>query len=93
MVSDVPTLGSFGEVIGRVLEKALPFLGLATGLMFLVGGFQLITAGGEKEGLQKAKNTITYAVFGLILVFLGWFALLFIEHITGVQVTKFKIGG
>ena len=88
----VAALSDLGGIVQGLLEKILPFLGLAAGLMFLVAGFKLITSGGEKEAIQKAKATMTYAILGLVLVFVSWFILQFIEELTGVNVTEFKIG-
>lgn len=87
----VATLSDFETVIGKILEAALPLLGLAVGIMVIVGGFQLLTSGGNKEGAQKAKGTFTYAIFGLILAILAWFILVFIGEFTGVDVTQFAI--
>lgn len=49
-------------------------LGTVGGLavLFLVyGGFLYVTSGGNKERIETAKKTITYAVFGLIVVILA----------------------
>ncbi len=44
------------------------FLVFALSLIFLIiGGIKLSMAGGDKEGMAKAKNTITYAIVGLVL--------------------------
>lgn len=46
----------------------LVFLVIVLSLIFLlVGGISWMMAGGNKEGLAKAKGTITYALVGLIL--------------------------
>lgn len=91
-VSDgVATLRGIKYLIINGLRVIIPFAGLAVAVMIIVGGFQLITAGGEKEGIAKAKNTFTYAVFGLALAIIGWFILLFVEDFTGVNVTEFSL--
>lgn len=36
-------------------------------IMAIVGGIMWITAGGNKEGMAKARNTVTYALIGLAL--------------------------
>lgn len=58
-------------------------LGLVGGLavLFIVyGGFLYITSGGNKERVETAKKTLTYAILGLILVALAGVIL---EIITG----------
>jgi len=91
-VGGVATLKDFESVIANILKAALPLAGLAAGLMVLVAGFKILTAGGNKEGMQKAQATLTYAFYGLILLFLSWFILKFIEFFTGMPVTEFVIG-
>ena len=39
---------------------------------FLIGGFSWITAGGDKAKLQAARDKITNALIGLIVVVAGW---------------------
>lgn len=39
---------------------------------FLVGGIRWISAGGDKGKLQEARDRITYAFIGLIVVVAGW---------------------
>ncbi len=49
-------------------------LGLVGGLaaLFIVyGGFLYITSGGNKERIDTAKKTLTYAILGLLLVALA----------------------
>lgn len=91
VIDGVPTLGEAENIVGRLLSKALPLLGLAVGAMVIVGGFQLLTSGGNKEGAQKAQNTFTYAIWGLILAIIAWFILVFVREFTGINVTQFVI--
>lgn len=91
VVDGVATLRGIEDLIVNALRVIIPFAGLAVAVMIIVGGFQLITAGGEKEGIAKAKNTFTYAVFGLALAIIAWFILLFVKDFTGVDVTNFQI--
>lgn len=89
----VATLQGFECLFERILIIASTLAGLAFAVMIVVGGFKLIFAGGEKQAIQSAKNTFTYAFIGLALVILSWFILLLIQEFTGIQVTKFSIPG
>ena len=91
VVDGVATLRGVEDLIVNALRVIIPFAGLAVAVMIIVGGFQLITAGGEKEGIAKAKGTFTYAVFGLALAIIAWFILLFVKDFTGVNVTEFSL--
>jgi hypothetical protein len=39
--------------------------------MIIYGGFRYITSGGDSNGVTAAKNTILYAIIGLIIVALA----------------------
>ncbi|RJR26050.1 hypothetical protein C4578_00210 [Candidatus Microgenomates bacterium] len=74
--------------ITRILT---PIFGIALFFMLVVGAFQMITSGGDPKQAQKARQTITYAIFGLIAFVGVWFILKLIYFVTGVDVTKFEI--
>lgn len=40
-------------------------------LMFVIGGFYLLTAAGRPDWFNKAKNVMTAAVIGLIIIFVA----------------------
>ncbi len=87
----VATLKCFEAIAKIVLNIIIRLAGIAAFIMFIVGGFQYLTAGGDPKKTQAAGATITYAIFGLVAVIAAWFILLFIEKFTGVNVTEFNI--
>jgi hypothetical protein len=50
--------------------------------MLIIGGFRYITSGGNSEGIGKAKNTIIYAIIGLIIVALAQIIVQFVLNKT-----------
>ncbi len=46
-------------------------VGVVAVLMIIVGGFRYITSGGNDGNVGNAKNTILYAVIGLVIVALA----------------------
>ncbi len=46
-------------------------IGVIAVFMIIVGGFKYITSGGDSTGVTAAKNTILYAIIGLIIVALA----------------------
>lgn len=69
-------LNFIGSNLVPFIISLLLFIVLALSLLFLIiGGITWITSGGDKEGLAKAKGTITYAIVGLVLA-LGSFIIL-----------------
>lgn len=43
-------------------------VGVASVLMIMVGGFKYITSQGDSNSINSAKNTILYAIIGLVIV-------------------------
>jgi len=80
-------LDHLGNIITNFLNIAVRLAGIAVFIMLIVGGFQYLTAGGDPKRTQAAGQTITYAIFGIIAVIAAWFIMLFIENITGINLT------
>lgn len=92
-VGNVATIQGFECIFINILNIATSLAGLAVFIMLLVGGFKYLTSGGDPKASQSARNTLTYAIAGLVLVIAAWFILKFIAEFTGVEVTIFKIPG
>lgn len=58
---------SSNNVIWKVVQFLFVALGGIAVIMIIVGGIQYATSQGESGTLQKAKNTILYAVIGLVV--------------------------
>jgi hypothetical protein len=56
------------EVIVRIINLALTFLGLIAVILILWGGFKWMTAGGNDESVEAAKKIIIAAVIGLAII-------------------------
>jgi hypothetical protein len=55
-------------------------------LFYLIwGGISWITSGGNKEGLDKARKTIIYAIFGLIITLSSFALMNFVGSFFGVK--------
>lgn len=65
---DNPLLG-LSSLISFGIRIFLVIAGLFLLLYLLLGAFDWITSGGEKEKITKAQNKITNALIGIILVF------------------------
>lgn len=55
-------------------------------LFFLIwGGFDWMTSGGDKQKLASARQKITFAIVGLIIVFLAFFIINLISYFFGIS--------
>lgn len=58
----------------------LSLIGLVGLLFLIIGGYHVLTSGGNPQKLQKGKEYIVYSIIGLLLAFFGF---VFIEFIAG----------
>ncbi|MDD4271236.1 MAG: hypothetical protein PHF50_00325 [Patescibacteria group bacterium] len=56
------------EMISLVINTILSFIGVVFLALAIYGGYTWMTARGNEELVTKAKNTLTNAIIGLILV-------------------------
>ena len=61
------------NLIKLVINIFSLIVGVVAVIMIIIGGLKYITSGGESGNVQGAKNTILYAVIGLIVVALAQF--------------------
>lgn len=64
--------GNGNNGLNKVIEQAINIFSVIIGviavIMIMVGGLKYITSGGDAAGVSSAKNTILYAVVGLVVV-------------------------
>lgn len=59
------------SLITTIINVISVVVGVIAVIMIIIGGFRYITSGGKEEGVKGAKNTILYALIGLIVVALA----------------------
>lgn len=65
-----PVAGSNGVLL-RVVRIVSIIAGIAAVIMMMVGGFMYITSNGDASKATTGRNTIIYAVVGLLVIALG----------------------
>lgn len=66
---------TFGTVFGNLINFIFVFA-VVLALGFLIfGGIRWITSGGDKAGVESARNTIIAAIVGLVVIVLAYFIL------------------
>lgn len=63
-----------GGVITTITNTLLFVVGALSVIMIIVGGIRYATSGGNASSVTAAKNTILYALVGLIIAFLAFAA-------------------
>lgn len=62
----------FSTVIVNILNGIIAILGSIAVIFIVVGGINYMTSQGDPSKVQKAKNTIFYAIIGLIICALAF---------------------
>jgi hypothetical protein len=73
------------NLIRRVINLLSLVVGIVAVIMIIIGGLRYITSGGSDTGVTSAKNTILYAIIGLIIVALAQLLVRFVlRQVTSV---------
>ena len=59
-------------ILGRVISAALSIVGTLALLMFVYGGVLWMTSRGDSKQVTKGKDTITWAILGLVIIFASY---------------------
>ena len=89
---DAAQLTDLTGYIKNVLVAIIPLIGIISFIMILVGGYSILTSGGNPESLKKGKATLGSSIAGLALSIISYLVLVIIENITDVKVTNFRLG-
>lgn len=65
-------------VIKTIVSVLSIVIGIVAVFMVIISGFKYITSGGDSNGVSSAKNTLIYAIVGLIIVVLAQFLVHFV---------------
>ena len=66
------------NLIATVINIFSVIVGIVAVIMIIYGGFRYITSGGDSSKITDARNTILYAIVGLIIVAFAQFVVKFI---------------
>lgn len=82
---DVATIQGLECIVANVLAVATTAIGLVAFVMVVVGAFSYLLSGGNSKGVEAGKQSITYAVIGIVVALLAYFVLNLISEFTGVR--------
>ncbi len=58
----------FGNVVRAVINILSVIVGAVSVIMIIIGGFRYVISNGDSNAVSGAKNTILYAIVGLVIV-------------------------
>lgn len=65
--------GALANIARRIVDVFSIIVGVVAVIFIIYGGFRYITSGGDSGSVSSAKNTLIYAIIGLIIVALAQF--------------------
>lgn len=69
--SDCSGASSLDGIIKTVINVMSMVVGVIAVIMIIIGGIKYVTSSGDSNNVNSAKNTILYAIVGLVVVALA----------------------
>lgn len=79
------------QLIPFAITAVLAIAGIIFFFMLILGGIKWILSGGDKASTESARNQITAALIGLIVVFSAWAIARLLTTLFGINVLNFNI--
>jgi len=75
-----------GTLISAAVGTLLIVAALITFVYLILGGIQWITSGGDKTAMEAARNKITHAIVGLVIVGSAWAIMALVQNFLGISI-------
>jgi len=82
-------IGDLGMLISALVGTLLILSAILAFFFLILGGISWITSGGDKAKMEEARNKITHAIVGLIIVGAAWAVMTLVQNFLGFTI----IGG
>ncbi len=70
--------GAITNIFRTVVNIILFLVGAVAVIMLIIGGFRYVTSNGDAAAVKGAKDTILYAIIGIVVAFLAYAAVSFV---------------
>jgi len=87
----VATIQGFECLMANILSVSITIIGLAGFCMFIYGSFKWMLSSGDAQGVTAARNSMQYAVIGIVISLSALILMNLISAFTGVNVSTFVI--
>ncbi len=82
---------TFGGIVSGLIRGALVVAAVIFFFMLVIGGIRWIASGGDKGQTEAARNQITAALVGLVIVFAAWAIAQLIQVFFGINIFNLSI--
>lgn len=81
MIRDLLENGNIMDILATFIALALVVASILCLVFIIVGGITFILSAGNEEKIKKAVHTIRFAIIGLIVTFMSFFAVSWIAKL------------
>jgi len=78
--------------IGEIISKLLPYIFVLTGLtlffILTLNGFKFLTSAGDPKKAESAKQGVTSAIVGFLIVFVSYWIIQILEFTLHISILK-----
>lgn len=91
--SQFAALGSLTlpNIVSGLIKGALVVAAIVFFFILVIGGIKWIASGGDKAATEGARNQITAALIGLVIVFAAWAVVALINTFFGVNIFSLSL--
>lgn len=85
----LPTIGGSDNLmttINGILNAVIGVVALVAVVMIIIAGIRYATSGGDKAGVETAKNQILYAIIGLVVAFVAYALVAFVTNLLDTNI-------
>ncbi len=91
-VQDPPGFKFSNALVGTTVGNVIPYIFGAAGLASLVfiiwAGFQYLLSQGNPKQIEEARNKLTQAIVGFLIVFASYWLVQILEKVLGVKIVS-----
>lgn len=80
-----------GRIVSGLIQFTMVIAAIVFFFILVIGGIKWITSGGDKAQTEGARNQITAALVGLVIVFAAWAILQLIKTFFGIDIFSLTI--
>ena len=90
---DFAVLGglTIGGIVAGLIRLILVIAALVFFFILVIGGIRWIASGGDKTQTEAARNQITAALVGLVIVFAAWAIVQLINTFFGINIFELSL--
>ena len=82
---------TISSIISALVILVLIIAALVFFFMLVIGGIKWITSGGDKAQTEGARNQVTAALVGLVIVFAAWAIISLVNSFFGINILGLNI--